>query len=215
MNTELKQYAETHSWKYQMDNSKALDGWNNYSGGIAYPDWIVSVGQNRDSDIMEVSNFVSALERLGGESKHVKIERFGHWGCGWFELILVNPKSPKHVKIAFEISKDLENYPLLDESDYYERENEYQAEYAESAKTDLAEAISKHFGLKNGKALTNLCFDLNLECQRYYGNDSCVNVYASRMPDARDIEVLKTCLKQLEYQYKNSRVFKALVQKLN
>lgn len=215
MNKQLLEYAKTHSWIYQMDNSKGLDGHNNYSGGMDKPDWIVIVGQNRDSDIVEVSNFVSALELLGGESKHVVIGRFGHWGCGWFELILVNPKSTKHVKIAYGISQGLENYPIIDENDYYERENEYRAEYAENTKHDLAKAISLHFGLKNTPALVTLCYDLNMECQAIYGNDSCIDIHSSRTPDKSDIEQLKTCMRDLSWRYEKPKTFKALLAKLN
>ena len=212
----LTEYAKTHSWIYKMNTSKGLDSFDNYSGHMDKPDWVVSCGRNRDSEILDESNFQAALERLGGEGKHVAIERFGHWGCGWFELILVNPKSLKHIKVAVEIAKYLEHYPVLDDSDYSERENEYQSDFANGVKKDLAKAISQHFGLKNTTALVDLSYNLNMECQMYYGNDSCIDVYDCRKPDATDIERLKTCMEQLVhvYNYKNSRVFKALAAKI-
>ena len=214
--SKVNEFVKVNSWIYQMDNSKGLDGHSNYSGGMDRPDWIVVVGQNRDSDNMQESNFAAALEMLGGESKNVSIERFGHWGCGWFELLLVNPKSIKSVKIAMQIKQSLNDYPILDQNDYYERENEYQSNYAEGAKKDLAEALAIHFGLKNGRALQRIAFDLNMECQQYYGNDACIDVYSNRKPDTRDIERLKTVLKQLSYSdYKSkSRVFNQLVSKV-
>lgn len=214
MTTQIETFAKTHTWQYQMDNSMGLDSWDNYSGGMKYPDWIVSVGRNRDSEILDESNFESALEMLGGESKNVVVERFGHWGCGWFELILVNPKCKKLVKVAYEIKQALNNYHILDGSDYSERETEYQSEYAKSNKKDLAKALSKHFDLKPGRTLTKLAYDLNMECQAYYGNDSCINVYGCRDPDKRDLEQLLKCMGQMGYNYKSSRVFKALKEKV-
>lgn len=205
MKTQLKEFAIKHSWITQMNNSKGLDGHSNYSGGMEKPDWVVVVGQNRDSELLDSSNFDSALEMLGGESKNVAIERFGHWGCGWFELILVNPKSLKHVKIAFDIHESLDRYPVLDESDYFDREREYQNEYAENTKYDLAKALALHFGLpesfNNNKDLIDLAYELNIWVQGYAGNDSCINVYESRAPDANDLERLEIGLKQIGYQY--------------
>jgi hypothetical protein len=207
--SELKKFALENSWKAGMDKSRGLDGWSNYSGGMDKADWVVVVGQNRDSDMLTQSNFVSALEMLGGEGKNVEIARFGHWGCGWFELILVNPKSMKSLKVAYEIKKSLEDYPVLNEGDYSEREHEYRSEYADQAKDSLAEALSKHFSLKLNKGLISLAYDLNMVCQSYYGNDSCINVYENRPIDKRDMDQLITCMRQL-YGYKKNKTFKAL-----
>lgn len=206
----FKEFARTHSWAYQMDNSGGLDGRSNYSGGMEHPDWVVSCGRNRDSDLLQESNFDAALERLGGESKHVIVERFGHWGCGWFELILVNPRSQKHLAIAHTIHIELEAYPVLDESDFSEREWEYQSNFARENQKDLAEAISIHFGLKPTRALVNLAYELNIECQAYAGNDACINVYKGRKPDQSDVRLLRDVMTQLEYRHKRSPIFKRL-----
>lgn len=206
----IQQFAKENSWENKMNKSQGLDSWNNYSGPNL-GDWVVVLGRNRDSEILDNSNFDCALERLGGEGKHVKVERFGHWGCGWFELILVNPKSKSKLQIAFDIKQDLKKYPVLDESDFSEREFEYQSNYAEQAQEDLAEALKVHFGIAR---LTKIAYELNIECQMYYGNDCCINIYKNRKPDAGDIEQLKTCLKQMTYQgnkWENKRLFQKLV----
>lgn len=213
MNTQIKEFSRTHTWIYQMKNSKGLDSLDNYAGSFERADWVVSVGRNRDSDTLAESNFSVALERLGGESKNVEVCRFGHWACGWFELIMINPKSLKHVKIALEIHESLERYPVLDEFDYFDRENEYHTEFADDSKADLAEALSKHFGIKNGPKLVDIAFMLNMECQRYYGDDVCVNIYDCRTPDLDDIKQLDTCIEQVGDNYNDynkSKVFKQL-----
>lgn len=194
-----------------MAKSNSFDGFSNYGGPTEeeWCDFVVLIGQNRDSDILTQSNFRCALERLGGESKNVVVNRFGHWACGWIELILVNPNSKK-IQKAYDIYKSLQKYPVLDDGDFSEAENEYRSEYAEGSKDKLAKAISKHFKVKNTKKLVQLCFDLQVECQAYYGDDACVDIYDCREPDERDCERLANCLQQIEYGYENSRVFKEL-----
>ena len=95
-------------------------------------DWlVVPVSQTRDSGPLAQSNFAIALEMLGGKSETVEVHRFGHWGPGWFEIILVNPDDKERVKIANEIEASLENYPVLSDEDYSRRETgNYFAGYA-------------------------------------------------------------------------------------
>lgn len=82
-------------------------------------DWYVCLtGRNRDSDLLSESNFETALTILGGESETVEIHRFGHWACGWYELILVHPDLKDEVD---KIEKQLDNYPLLDEEGYSDK----------------------------------------------------------------------------------------------
>ena len=97
--------------------------------GLGLPsrqDWyVVPVTQNRDSPAYEVSNFRVALRMLGGEAEgEVEVHRFGHWACGWFEILLVSPSAVKAEQSACEIERKLENYPLLDEDDVAELEED-------------------------------------------------------------------------------------------
>ena len=93
--------------------------------GLGMPDrqsWlVVPCGRNRDSDCLAESNWLAALSRLGGESDTVEIHRFGHWACGWFEIMIVQPGTPAAIE-AESIEDSLSNYPILDESDLGERE---------------------------------------------------------------------------------------------
>lgn len=85
-------------------------------------DWLVApVSITRDSGPFSESNFSAAVQMLGGEGDNVEIHRFGHWGPGWFEIILVRPNT-KEADIVQEIEDSLNDYALLDESDYSERE---------------------------------------------------------------------------------------------
>jgi hypothetical protein len=85
--------------------------------------WLVSIGRNRDSGALDRSNFECALKSMGGESDDVEVHRFGHWACGWFEIILVRPDSAAS-KEAEEIEGALANYPVLNDAHYSELESE-------------------------------------------------------------------------------------------
>jgi hypothetical protein len=73
--------------------------------------------QTRDSNCFERANFDSAIELLGGESDNVEIHRFGHWGPGWFEIIIIKPNTREH-SIAEKLVEKLEDYPCLDDDRY-------------------------------------------------------------------------------------------------
>jgi hypothetical protein len=92
-----------------------------------YDEWFDIIGHHRDSDDLAESNWEVALERLGGESETVVIVRFGHWAVGWVEELFVAPNSP-HLAIAEEMLKQLENYPILDEEHFCEKERTSQEE---------------------------------------------------------------------------------------
>jgi hypothetical protein len=95
--------------------------------------WIVApVCRTRDTGPLEDSNFETALKILGGEGDRVEVHRFGHWGPGWFEIILVHPRLVYQVE---ELQGCLEEYAILDEGDYSDREHEKATEYWEGMGT--------------------------------------------------------------------------------
>lgn len=209
---QLKKFALEHAWATKMSNGSSLVGWSNYSGEDK-GDAVIVVGRNRDSGILDESNFESALKMLGGESKTVKIGHFGHWACGWFELILVDPKDKKALLKAFEIKQSLEDYPVLDESDYSERESEEYFDYAKGASKQLAEGLSKHFipDVKpTNRKLIQLAIELNVENQYQGGEDSCLNIYAFRIPENREIKELYEAIKGIDYRENKDKLFNQL-----
>ena len=197
MRQSIKDFIKTNSFNYLMSNSKGLDSFDNYSGQWSDSVVVPMISRNRDSEILDESNFESALEMLGGESQDVQIIRYGHWACGWFELIQINPKRIDLIKKCIEIKELLEQYPVLDDSDYYERETEYQQIYANEASEDIQAGLEAHFGIEKSELSKRFAIELNMECQRYYGNDSCINLHSVREPDAYDIEKIVKCCKQL------------------
>jgi hypothetical protein len=95
-------------------------------------DWLVlPVSRNRDDgQPLTESNFETALEILGGERENIcEVHRFGHWGPGWFEIIIINPRAGKTLKRAEGIENNLADYPVLNEEDFSQREYEAETEY--------------------------------------------------------------------------------------
>lgn len=107
--------------------------------------WLVApVSQTRDSEALEQSNFATCLEILGGESETVEVHRFGHWGHGWFELILVDPSRRDEVEA---IADRLENYPVLDEEDFSRREwEDWQESWDSWARREYLDGVKNMVG---------------------------------------------------------------------
>lgn len=92
---------------------------NHYSAGV---------GQSRDSDALERSNFACMLRELGGESDIVTVVRESHWAVGWVEWIAIEAdgtaESDKALETADEIKGALDDYPVVDESHWCEIEQQ-------------------------------------------------------------------------------------------
>lgn len=87
-------------------------------------DWLVCIGRNRDSDALARSNWRVAeksFEALDPSGVDHEVHRFGHWACGWLELIIVRPDTPC-AKEAGDMEAALADYPILDEHDCSEEE---------------------------------------------------------------------------------------------
>jgi hypothetical protein len=68
------------------------------------------------------------LEALGGEGETVEVHRFGHWGPGWFEIIIIDPSDAKAFDTAYDYAGALQDYPVLCDEDLGRRETELEDE---------------------------------------------------------------------------------------
>ena len=139
--------------------------------GIA--DFKVLLGRNRDSDPLDESNFSVALDMLGGESESVQVHSFGHWACGWLEIILIYPRDKRAASIAGEIAESLSNYPILDEFDYSERELEAAEQIWRNCYSveDRKEYIREHREQFEFRGLAEIKECLRGECFRGYASE--------------------------------------------
>lgn len=87
-------------------------------------DWrVLPTSQTRDSECLSRSNFDTVLELLASVNEDSwRVDRFGHWGPGWFEVILISPADEQALEIAGNIVARLENYPSLDDDKLSEME---------------------------------------------------------------------------------------------
>lgn len=144
------------------------------ASGLALPDrqdWLVApVSQTRDSEALDQSNFATALSRLGGESETIEVHRFGHWGPGWFEIILIDPSDTARVEVAESIESSLEDYPVLDEMDLSNREYAaYLNDWEHWAPSDFARLLQKKFDLSD--TLTDRLWDSDVPLREFYQDE--------------------------------------------
>lgn len=105
----------------QFDSHIPLDG--------EQEDWFIApCSRNRDSDCLTESNWAVMLKCLKEcdretEEDTYQIHRFGHWANGWFEIVVVKPGT-EAFKECERMEAALADYPILDESDFSEREHE-------------------------------------------------------------------------------------------
>lgn len=96
--------------------------------GASWPDHLVFLGRNRDSDLLTNHNFETALARLEkvahviDSESTVQIVSENHWACGWIEWIAIHKDDAQALALANEIADHLDTYPVLDEDRYSERE---------------------------------------------------------------------------------------------
>ena len=102
-----------------------LERWTrpkNYAGA-SWPEYYSSgVGQSRDSDALERSNFRCMLNALGGETDTVLVIREHHWAVGWVEWIAIHETDSAALKVADEIVAALQDYPVINDDDFSEEE---------------------------------------------------------------------------------------------
>jgi len=113
-------------------------------------DWlVVPVLVTRDSGMLEQSNFEAACSLVSDASVmdnelSFETHRFGHWGPGWFEILIVRPGSAAAVAAA-DVEARLTDYPVLDDDDLSERENELAQEtWTRMSVRDRVEVIQEH-----------------------------------------------------------------------
>ena len=95
---------------------------DNYIGHVWPATYSAGVGQSRDSDALERSNFRTMLAAIGGESETVTVVRESHWAVGWIEWIAIHQDDEVALRAADEQQARLAVYPALDESDWSEEE---------------------------------------------------------------------------------------------
>ena len=172
----LKDFAHQKSFRSK-NTAGGLDSYDNYLGED-YDFMVCSLGRSRDSDNLAESNFETALEMFGGESETVVVNRLSHWLCGWIEGIMIDPRDRKALQTAYEIHKAIENYCVLDDSDYSQRQHDDCMETLQDNSGEFERTIRDVLGLTDVELskpeqsdldrLVGIIFD---ESRSYQGDD--------------------------------------------
>ena len=97
-------------------------------GSEGKEDWFVMpIGQNRDSNTIQRSNFTVMQKHFSEkdeEQESYEIHRFRHWGNGWFEILVFNPKNSSLLELAQDLKNELELHIVLDEDHWLQLEIE-------------------------------------------------------------------------------------------
>jgi len=97
----------------------------NISFGDERDSWYLApCSQTRDSCALTRSNWENqelALTEVDDSGETWEIHRYGHWGPGWYEIAIVKPNT-EAAKMAEGLEAALAVYPVLDETDYAEKE---------------------------------------------------------------------------------------------
>lgn len=129
-------------------------------------DWlVVPTSRTRDSGCLAESNFEAARARLEAadpDGVDHELHRFGHWGPGWFELLIVRPGT-NAARVGAEIEAALDNYPVLDEKDFSRREWEAACDAWKYASADERREACRKAGIPTRKArnvaMPSECYD--------------------------------------------------------
>ena len=99
--------------------------------GAQWPEYFVFLGQHRDSDTVDRSNFISGLAAIGGESETVLVVRESHWAVGWVEWIAIHQDDEQALRKADEIAGHLTDYPVVSDDHLSQLEWDEACEYWE------------------------------------------------------------------------------------
>ena len=117
---------------------KAAGNWKRFSCFVWFrdtqleqpEDWAIIYTHNRDSRLLDQSNAAvinkAMMSFSEGEDPDVVMESHSHWACGHIDGFSLRVFRNGEITEAFrkyhELSERIAEYPILDESDYSERE---------------------------------------------------------------------------------------------
>lgn len=109
---------------YEPKNLKLWTMPDSYCGAVWPAYYSAGLGQSRDSDALERSNFICTLRAIGGESETVQVVRESHWAVGWVEWIAIHQDDDNALRLADEVQAGLADYPVVNEDHWSELEQE-------------------------------------------------------------------------------------------
>lgn len=140
-------YVPEHLERWSTDGPTAFDSAANYGGDDMGATYVAPVSINRDTaDALTLSNWRVVTDDLEPLCEHDEsgIHRFGHWGCGWYELFLIHESDVKALEAADAWAASLADYCVADEGALSEVEHEAECEAWDNwAASDWRDAVEK------------------------------------------------------------------------
>jgi hypothetical protein len=120
-----------HLQHWTPNGPTAFDSNRNYAGPDLSALYVAPVGTNRDADTLTRSNWavVSADILASATHEETAIHRFGHWACGWYELLLIHADDAPALRCADEWACALADYPVASDDAFSELEYTEAADY--------------------------------------------------------------------------------------
>jgi hypothetical protein len=117
--------------------------------GKRYNEYYILYTHNRDSGPLDESNFDSIKKILDEKKAVYEIVSFNHWLCGWVEEILIHESEKDSLIIGNDILKQLDDYPVIDEEDWSNRENDlFYESFNDWGYKDALSALADKFNLE-------------------------------------------------------------------
>jgi hypothetical protein len=142
---------------------KAAGNWQRFDSFVWFRDrdvedadqWAIIYTHNRDSGLLDQSNATAIAKAMApfteGDDPDVVFESHSHWAVGHVDGFSIrvfdgNGEITEAFKTYHELAEAMDGYPILDESDYSERELEATLENIE----DAAWRLKNEFELPEG-----------------------------------------------------------------
>lgn len=118
-------YVPSHLRRWR-DPNEARTGLVRYAGEDLSDEYVF-LTKTRDISLLDESNWEAAVARLQGVEGWT-IRHFTHWGHGWFDQIFIKAGAEEALRLCDGMAAKLADYPVLDESDYSQRQWDQAAE---------------------------------------------------------------------------------------
>jgi hypothetical protein len=130
--------------RWSLNGPTAFDSGVNYIGETPTDCYIAPYSITRESadEPMASSNYECQWDVL--KDTQARKESFGHWACGWYELVLIPETDEEGLKIADGLARNLDSYPILDEGLFSEKDVECEQQNWDSwARRDFVRELQK------------------------------------------------------------------------
>ena len=103
---------------------------------------------HRDSGLLDQSNADATRKALEQFEDDVRLETFSHWAVGWIDAVAVRVSGPdsketRAYRTLCDTIDRLSEYPILDETDYSEREYEATLENIDDSLFQVSGEVDK------------------------------------------------------------------------